>query len=114
MQESRIPRREPRFSAPFFQILIKVEVYYPDHCYPGHIWDVSHSGACIRSFQKVPIGFPSQIRIRDPGDVEVIETSGELIWVNQLRGAHYSGVKFDESFDITKTFLRLLIKSEQF
>lgn len=33
--------------------------------------------------------------------------------MNQLRGAHYSGLKFDEGFDISKTFLRLLIKSEE-
>jgi hypothetical protein len=113
MKESRLPAREPKFSAPFFQILIKVEVFFQDHCYSGHLWDVSRSGACIRSFEQVPMGTPAQIRFHDPSDEEIIEARGELIWMNQLRGAHYSGLRFEEDFDISKTFLRLLIKAEE-
>jgi hypothetical protein len=112
MKESTLPAREPKFSAPFFQILIKVEVVFQDHWYSGHLWDVSRSGACIRSFQEVPMGTPAQIRFHDPSAEEVIEAKGELIWMNQLRGAHYSGLKFEENFDISKTFLRLLIQSD--
>ncbi len=111
MKESTLPAREPKFSAPFFQILIKVEVLFKDHSYSGHLWDVSRSGACIRSFQEVPMGTTAQIRFYDPADEEIIEAKGELIWMNQLRGAHYSGLKFEEDFDISKTFLRLLIKT---
>jgi hypothetical protein len=108
-----LPRREPRFSAPFFQILINVDIFFSDTCYSGHLWDVSRSGACIRSFQQLPIGTPSQIRIHDPSNTDIIEIQGELIWANQLRGAHYSGLKFNDEFDISKTFLRLLLKAEQ-
>lgn len=58
------------------------------------------------------MGTPAQIRFHDPCDEEVIEARGELIWMNQLRGAHYSGLRFEDDFDISKTFLRLLIKSD--
>ncbi len=110
--ESPRPRREQRFSAPFFQILINVDIHYPNTSYSGHLWDVSRSGACIRSFQQLPIGTPSQIRIHDPSETDIIETGGELIWTNHLRGAHYSGLRFDDEFDIRKTFLRLLLKAD--
>jgi hypothetical protein len=110
--ELRLPRREPRFSAPFFQILIKAEVCFPDNRYSGHLWDVSREGACIRSFKLIPTGYPSMIRIYDPCDHDFIETQGELVWNNHLRGAHYVGLHFHEDFDITKTFLRLLLKAE--
>jgi hypothetical protein len=113
MKESRLPAREPKFSAPFFQILIKVEVCFQDHCYCGHLWDVSRAGACIRSFQQFPMGAAGQIRFYDPSDSEVIEAKGELIWMNQLRGAHYYGLRFEDDFDISKTFLRLLVKTEE-
>ncbi|KEF41526.1 MAG: hypothetical protein ER33_11010 [Cyanobium sp. CACIAM 14] len=73
---------------------------------------MSRSGACIRSFKPLPMGTPNQIRIHDPVDLEIIETNGELIWANQLRGAHYTGLRFEDSFDITKTFLRLLLKAQ--
>jgi hypothetical protein len=112
MKESTLPAREPRFSAPFFQILVKVEVVLQDNCYLGHLWDVSRSLACIRSFQQVPMGSPAQIRFHDPSEAEFIEARGELVWMNQLRGAHYAGLRFEEGFDISKTFLRLLIKTE--
>lgn len=59
------------------------------------------------------MGAPAHIRFHDPSDEEIIETRGELIWMNQLRGAHYSGLRFEEDFDISKTFLRLLIKAEE-
>lgn len=58
------------------------------------------------------MGTPARIRFHDPSDEEIIETEGELIWMNQLRGAHYSGLRFEEDFDISKTFLRLLIKTD--
>ena len=58
------------------------------------------------------MGSPAQIRFHDPSDEEIIETSGELVWMNQLRGAHYSGLRFEEGFDISKTFLRLLVKTD--
>ncbi|MCP9901993.1 PilZ domain-containing protein [Cyanobium sp. Cruz CV13-4-11] len=112
-KESTLPAREPRFSAPFFQILIRVELFIRDNCYLGHLRDGSRSGACIRSFQPVPTGSPAQIRFHDPSDEEIIETRVELVWMNQLRGAHYSGLRFEEGFDITKTFLRLLLKAEE-
>jgi hypothetical protein len=96
----------------FFQILIKVEVFFQDDCYSGHLWVVSHSRACIRSFQQVPMGAPAQIRFHEPSEAEFIEARGELIWMNQLRGAHYSGLRFEEGFDIAKTFLWLLIKTD--
>jgi hypothetical protein len=86
MKESRLHIREHKSSAPFVQILIKVEVFFQDHCYFGHLWDVSRSGACIRSFQQVPMGTPAEIRFHDPCDEEIIEAGGELIWMNQLRG----------------------------
>ncbi len=108
----RLPRREPKFSAPFFQILIKVEVHFPEDCYSGHLWEVNRDGACIRSFHQIPIGTASLIRIHDPCDQDIIETQGELVWVNHLRGAHYAGLNFQNGFDISKTFLRLLLKDE--
>jgi hypothetical protein len=111
MEESTLPAREPRFLVPFFQILINVEVFQDD-CYSGHPWDVSRSGACIRSFQQVPMGALAQIRFHEPSEAEFIEARGELIWMNQLRGAHYSGLRFEEGFDIAKTFLWLLIKTD--
>ena len=59
------------------------------------------------------MGTPAEIRFHDPCDEEIIEAGGELIWINQLRGAHYSGLRFEEGFDISKTFLRLLVKAEE-
>ena len=73
---------------------------------------MSRSGACIRSFQQVPMGSPAQIRFHDPSEAEFIEARGELVWMNQLRGAHYAGLRFEEGFDISKTFLRLLMKTD--
>lgn len=58
------------------------------------------------------MGAQAQIRFHDPSDEEIIETRGELVWMNQLRGAHYSGLRFEEGFDISKTFLRLLVKTD--
>lgn len=58
------------------------------------------------------MGTPAQICFHDPSDAEIIATRGELIWMNQLRGAHYSGLRFEEDFDISKTFLRLLVKTD--
>jgi hypothetical protein len=58
------------------------------------------------------MGTPAQICFHDPSDEEIVEARGELIWMNQLRGAHYSGLRFEQDFDISKTFLRLLIKTD--
>jgi hypothetical protein len=112
MKQLALPTRESKFSAPFFQILIRVEVFIQNDCYSGALWDVSRSGACIRSFQQIPMGAPAQIRFHEPSEAEFIEAMGEPIWMNQLRGAHYYGLRFDEGFDISKTFLRLLIKKD--
>lgn len=112
MKESTLPAREPKFSAPFFQILIKVELFSQEQRCSGHLWDVSRSEACIRSFQEAPVGSSVQVRFHDPADAEIVEARGELIWMNQLRGAHYSGLRFEKGFDISKTFLRLLLKGD--
>jgi hypothetical protein len=60
------------------------------------------------------MGMPAQICFHDPSGEEIIEARGELIWINQLRGAHYSGLRFENDFDISKTFLRLLLKTDPF
>lgn len=58
------------------------------------------------------MGTPVQIRFHDPSEAEIVEAKGELIWMNQLRGAHYSWLRFEQDFDISKTFLRLLLKAD--
>ena len=99
----------PLFGARF-SIRIHTEILVGDQRYVGLLWDVSRSGACVRSFEKVPARQNVLIRFHDPSRTEVIERTGRLIWVDLVMKAYYAGMSFDQPIDSHNTFLSRLLE----
>jgi hypothetical protein len=103
-------RRDIRYSVPVFSIRIHTEILVDDQRYVGLLWDVSRSGACVRSFEKMPARQNVLIRFHDPSRMEVIERTGRLIWVDLVMKAYYAGMSFDQPIDSHNTFLSRLLE----
>lgn len=105
-----IPRREPRYSAPFMDVIIHVELILEGKRHAGRLWDISRSGACVRAFSLIPVGGIALLRFHEPSAREIIEVHVRLIWCNEVRGMTYVGMRFLDPVDFENTFLRGLLR----
>jgi hypothetical protein len=114
MTTSHIPRREERHLLPFSSVMIKAELFTPDLSYPGYVWDVSASGACLCFSDSDEVS-----NIRDAGDLhvrflwdekeQVITTPCRVAWLKSMNGARFVGVQLTEAMDLSKTFFQDLL-----
>lgn len=105
-----IQRREPRYSAPFLDVIIHVELIVAGQRHAGRLWDISCSGACVRSFTMIPVGGTALLRFHEPSAREIVEARVRLIWCNEVRGMTYLGMRFVDPVDFGRTFLRTLMR----
>ncbi|MEB3332219.1 MAG: PilZ domain-containing protein [Synechococcaceae cyanobacterium] len=105
----QIQRREPRYSAPFLDVIIHVELIIAGRRHAGRLWDISCSGACVRVFSKIPVGGLALLRFHEPSGREIVETYVRLLWCNEVRGMTYVGMCFVDPIDFDQTFLRNLL-----
>lgn len=106
----RRQRREPRYAVPTYSVQIQVEVFVGDQRYTGLLWDISRSGACVRSFTPIPFNCHARVRFHKHASQETIECESELIWSDAVMRAYFTGLHFDEPITSTQTFLSQLLE----
>lgn len=105
-----IRRREGRYSVPVFSVRINAELIFPDRTYHALLWDVSTAGACLQTFEKVPIGSSCLLRLHQHAGPEVIERRVHLIWKDTVMRATYVGLRFEQPIPAdASTFIGVLI-----
>ena len=107
-----MPRREPRFPVPLFNIPIKVVLTLGSEQRIGQLWDISRGGACARFTRELPsdTSLSTQLRIHAPYSGEVIESRARVAWCNALGPHHYSGLEILDPVDFNSTFLARLMR----
>jgi len=114
MATSLIPRREERHLLPFSSVMIKAELFTPSVSYPGYVWDVSASGACLcfsDSDEVSDIRDAAVLQVRFSWDEKelAITTPCRLAWLKSMNGARFVGVELTEAMDLSKTFFQDLL-----
>ncbi|MFM7511824.1 MAG: PilZ domain-containing protein [Cyanobium sp.] len=108
------PRREPRYIVPAISVCIEVEFLPEGRPLIGRLWDVSQSGACLLFPRRhaVAVGHRGPLILKPPGIGEPIRTRAEILWVDSLRIAFYSGARFLERIQFESTFLAMLMRGD--
>lgn len=108
--KATIRRREGRYSVPVFSVRIKAELITPERTYHALLWDISTQGACLQSFEQIPVGISCLLRLHQHAGPEVIERQVRLLWRDSVMQAHYVGLRFSEPIPAdSSTFLGVLI-----
>jgi len=109
-----IRRRECRYTVPVFSIRINAELITPDSTYHGVLWDISTAGACLQTFEQVPIGLGCLLRLHQHAGPEVIERQVQLLWRDTVMRAHFVGLRFDRPIPAdSSSFLGVLIENSR-
>jgi hypothetical protein len=107
-----IARREPRYSVPVLNVRITAELITPTHTYHGLLWDISTHGACILTYEKIPVGIPCTLRLHQHAGYQVVERQAKLLWSDEVMRAHYVGMSLNEPILVdSSTFLGVLIQN---
>lgn len=93
-KKAPIRRREGRYTVPVFSVRINAELITPERTYHGVLWDISTSGACLQTFELVPIGVECLLRLHQHAGPQVIERQAQLLWRDTVMRAHYVGLRF--------------------
>lgn len=109
-RRERIQRREPRYSVPTYSVQVGVEVFIAGERYNGLLWDISRSGACVRSFVHIPPGRNCLARFHKHCSDEIIECEARLIWSDAVLQAFFTGLYFLEPITSSSTFLSQLLE----
>ena len=112
LSSTRIARREKRFSVPVLSVRINVELMTDQQTYHGVLWDISTHGACIKTFEPIPIGITCRILLHQHAGSQVVERQATLLWTDEVMRAHYVGMSFDKPIAVDSTsFLGILIEN---
>ncbi len=103
------PRGEPRHTVPIFSITIRSEFSLGADRFVGQLWDISRSGACLRSFGPTPCGGRALVRLHDHAGDGVIEKMATLLWSDAVLQIHYLGLRFDQPLAAEAAFLGTLL-----
>ncbi len=105
------PRREPRHVVPAISFSIRVDFQVESALYVGRLWDISYTGACIvfPTHHRVGMGSSGPLVLHHPNVGDPIHATGELLWIDDLGHALYTGFRFLEPIDFEITFLRMLL-----
>lgn len=103
------PRQEPRHTVPIFSIQIRAECFLDQDRYVGNLWDVSPTGACVRSSDPIPPTGRVRVRLHDHAGDGMVERLATLMWSDSVMNAHYVGLRFDEPLGDDCGFLRTLL-----
>ncbi len=110
----RVDRRERRYTVPVFSVRIMAELITPTCTYHGVLWDINTCGACIQTYEVIPIGMSCTVRLHQHAGSQVVERQAWLRWNDDVMRAHYVGMSFDEPIpDDSSTFLGVLIKNSR-
>jgi len=109
-QRGRIQRREPRYSVPTYSVQVGVEVFIAGERDNGLLWDISRSGACVRSFVHIPPGRNCLARFHKHCSDEILEGEARLIWSDTVLQASFTGLNFHEPITSSSTFLSQLLE----
>lgn len=109
-RRGRIQRREPRYSVPIYSVQVGVELFIEEQRYNGLLWDISRSGACLRSFVPIPPHHNCLARFYKHASDEFIECQARLIWSDAVLQAHFTGLEFHEPITSSATFLSRLLE----
>jgi hypothetical protein len=108
----RVDRRERRYSVPVLSVRITAELITPTCTYHGVLWDISTSGACIQTYEVIPIGITCTLRLHQYAGPQIVERQVRLLWSDDVMRAHYVGMSFDEPIPVdSSTFLGTLIEN---
>ena len=108
----RLIAREPRYSVPVLNVRITAELITPAHTYHGLLWDISTRGACILTYEKIPVGIQCTLRLHQHAGYQVVERQAKLLWSDEVMRAHYVGMSLDEPILVdSSTFLGVLIQN---
>ena len=102
---------------PAISISIPVDFHVPaipELCV-GRLWDVSQSGACLLFPTKVRSapGYSGKLTMHHPNIGDAIHAEAELIWVDRLSQAVYTGALFRERINFEQTFLSILVRNSR-
>ena len=105
------PRREPRHVVPAISFSIRVDFQVESELYVGRLWDISKTGACIvfPPHHRVKMGSSGPLVMHHPNVGEPICARGELLWIDDLGHALYTGFRLLDPIDFEITFLRMLL-----
>ncbi|MBM5824725.1 MAG: PilZ domain-containing protein [Cyanobacteria bacterium M_surface_10_m2_119] len=105
------PRREPRHVVPAISFCIPVDFFAGDELYVGRLGDISQTGDCLvfPPHHRVSVGSSGPLVMHHPNVGEPIHARGELLWIDDLDHALYTGFSFLDPIDFERTFLRMLL-----
>ena len=86
-----------------------MEIFLDDQRYVGNLWDVSLSGACVRSAEPIPASGQVLLCLHDHTSEDMVERTGTLLWSDYVMNAYYAGFCFDEPLDDDCGFLRTML-----
>lgn len=112
MSTSLIPRREDRHLLPFSSVVLQAELFTPNFCHVGYLWDVSASGACLcfsEEASNIHDKDELQVRFLWPEKEQAIISTCRVAWLNSIHGARFVGVELTEAIDLSKTFFSNLL-----
>jgi hypothetical protein len=115
MTTSMIPRREERHLLPFSSVMLKAELFTPNFCHVGYLWDVSASGACLcfsdsdDEASNIHDKDFLHVRFLSPETEQAITSPCRVAWLNSMHGARFVGVELTEAIDLSKTFFHNLL-----
>jgi hypothetical protein len=110
----RVDRRERRYTVPVFSVRIMAELITPTATHHGVLWDISTCGACIQTYEVIPIGMSCTVRLHQHAGSQVVERQARLLWSDDVMRAHYVGRSFDEPIPVdSSTFLGVLIENSR-
>jgi c-di-GMP-binding flagellar brake protein YcgR len=109
-RRGRIQRREPRYSVPTYSVQVGVELFIEEQRYNGLLWDISRSGACVRSFVPIPTGHLGPVRFLQHASETFIECQARVIWSDPVLQAYFTGLAFLEPITSSSTFLSRLLE----
>ena len=110
----RVERRERRYSVPVLSVRITAELITPACTYHGVLWDISTLGACIQTYEVIPVGITCTLRLHQHAGSQVIERQARLLWTDDVMRAHYVGMSFDQPIPAdSSSFLGTLIENSR-
>ena len=112
MSTSLIPRREDRHLLPFSSVVLQAELFTPNFCHVGYLWDVSASVACLcfsEEASNIHDKDEVQVRFLWPEKEQAIISSCRVAWLNSIHGARFVGVELAETIDLSKMFFSNLL-----
>lgn len=109
-RRGRVQRREPRYSVPTFSVHVHVDLFIGGDTHNGLLWDISRSGACVRSHVPLPPGSIGLARFHKYASDEILDLDARLVWCDMVTRVYFAGLSFHEPITSSSTFLSRLLE----